>query len=103
MNSRTRALLGLTAALSLSLPVAAGVAAAGAQTIQANLGAAPPPPPPPPPPGDCTAPAWSASQVYPGGAQVSHAGHEWRAKWWTQGEEPGTTGQWGVWEDLGGC
>jgi chitinase len=68
-----------------------------------NLGAAPPPPPPPPPPGDCTAPAWSASQVYPGGAQVSHAGHQWRAKWWTQGEEPGTTGQWGVWEDFGGC
>lgn len=68
-----------------------------------NLGSAPPPPPPPPPPGDCTAPAWLASQVYTGGAQVSHTGREWRAKWWTQGEEPGTTGQSGVWEDLGAC
>ncbi len=28
-------------------------------------------------------------------------GRQWRAKWWTQGEEPpGTTG---VWEDLGAC
>ncbi len=27
----------------------------------------------------------------------------WKAKWWTSGEEPGTTGQWGVWEDKGAC
>lgn len=51
----------------------------------------------------CTEPAWNSSQVYVGGDKVSHNGHEWRAKWWTQGEEPGTTGQWGVWEDLGPC
>ncbi|EKA4516317.1 hypothetical protein OLI49_004685, partial [Vibrio parahaemolyticus] len=24
-------------------------------------------------------------------------GKEWTAQWWTSGEEPGTTGQWGVW------
>nr|WP_290665393.1 glycosyl hydrolase family 18 protein [Ardenticatena sp.] len=58
---------------------------------------------PTPPTGVCSAPAWDASAVYTGGDVVSHNGHEWRAKWWTRGEEPGTTGQWGVWEDLGAC
>jgi chitodextrinase len=41
--------------------------------------------------------------VYTGGQQVSHNGHTWKAKWWTTGEEPGTTGEWGVWQDLGPC
>nr|WP_279629577.1 family 20 glycosylhydrolase [Amycolatopsis kentuckyensis] len=54
-------------------------------------------------PGTCADPAWSATQVYPGGNVVSHNGHKWTAKWWTQGEEPGTTGQWGVWTDNGAC
>jgi chitinase len=66
-------------------------------------GSPPPPPPPPPPPGDCTHPAWSSSQIYVGGDHVSHNGREWRAKWWTLGEVPGTTGEWGVWADLGAC
>ena len=55
------------------------------------------------PSGACTAPAWSRTAVYTGGQIVSHNGRQWRAKWWTQGEEPGTTGPWGVWEDLGPC
>ncbi|HET6710211.1 family 20 glycosylhydrolase [Amycolatopsis sp.] len=54
-------------------------------------------------PGSCADPAWSATQVYTGGNVVSHNGHKWTAKWWTQGEEPGTTGQWGVWTDNGVC
>jgi hypothetical protein len=54
-------------------------------------------------PGECTAADWSAGTVYTGGDQVSHDGHTWQAKWWTRGEEPGTTGQWGVWKDLGAC
>ncbi len=33
---------------------------------------------------------------------VSHAGRQWRAKWWTQNEMPSTGGS-GVWEDLGPC
>ncbi|WP_433224286.1 chitinase C-terminal domain-containing protein [Microtetraspora malaysiensis] len=53
--------------------------------------------------GACTAPAWAAGTVYTGGQQVSHEGHNWQAKWWTQNEEPGTTGDWGVWTDLGAC
>ncbi|HEY1176325.1 MAG TPA: glycosyl hydrolase family 18 protein [Phytomonospora sp.] len=51
----------------------------------------------------CANPAWAAATVYNGGNLVSHKGHNWRAKWWTQGEEPGTTGQWGVWADQGAC
>jgi len=52
---------------------------------------------------ECVHPAWSASQVYVADDQVSHEGNEYRAKWWTQGEEPGTTGEFGVWELLGPC
>ncbi|WP_030752127.1 glycosyl hydrolase family 18 protein [Streptomyces griseus] len=51
----------------------------------------------------CTAAPWAKTATYTGGQQVSHKGHTWKAKWWTLGEEPGTTGQWGVWQDLGAC
>jgi chitin-binding protein len=53
--------------------------------------------------GSCTAAPWAAATIYNGGETVSHNGHDWKAKWWTQGEEPGTTGEWGVWDDLGAC
>ncbi|MBP0458922.1 glycosyl hydrolase family 18 protein [Streptomyces montanisoli] len=53
--------------------------------------------------GTCTATAWKTSSIYVGGDTVSYKGHTWKAKWWTTGEEPGTTGQWGVWQDLGAC
>ncbi|MGC0421878.1 M4 family metallopeptidase [Embleya sp. AB8] len=54
-------------------------------------------------PGNCTAPAWDENAIYTNGSVVSYQGHTYRAKWWTQGETPGTTGQWGVWVDLGPC
>lgn len=47
--------------------------------------------------------AWQSGAVYVGGDRVSHNGTEYRAKWWTTNEEPGTTGEWGVWESLGAC
>ncbi|MEU0396687.1 chitinase C-terminal domain-containing protein [Streptomyces sp. NPDC006208] len=53
--------------------------------------------------GQCAAPAWNAASEYAGGMTVSHASHNWKSKWWTKGEEPGTTGEWGVWQDLGAC
>jgi hypothetical protein len=52
---------------------------------------------------NCTTASWSVSQIYTGGNTVSWKSHNWKAKWWTQGEEPGTTGEWGVWQDLGAC
>ncbi|WP_051259042.1 carbohydrate-binding protein [Chitinibacter tainanensis] len=52
--------------------------------------------------GSCTS-VWSSSATYVGGNQVSYNGRLYQAKWWTRGEIPGTTGQWGVWQDLGVC
>jgi chitinase len=34
---------------------------------------------------------------------VSYNGRSYKAKWWTTNETPGTTGEWGVWTDLGPC
>ncbi|MFE6779342.1 chitinase C-terminal domain-containing protein [Streptomyces sp. NPDC057702] len=50
--------------------------------------------------GQCTAPAWDKTAVYNGGATVSWKSHTWKAKWWTQGQEPGGDG---VWQDQGAC
>jgi chitinase len=83
-----------------------------AETISARLGGGPGQPTDEPTedptggptdPADCDAPAWAATSVYTGGDTVSHDGTVYRAKWWTRGEEPGTTGQWGVWEAVGDC
>ncbi|MEO9324504.1 glycosyl hydrolase family 18 protein [Nocardioides sp. C4-1] len=49
----------------------------------------------------CVAP-YGAGTVYTGGQQASHQGHNWTAKWWTQGEVPSTGGS-GVWTDAGAC
>jgi chitodextrinase len=66
-------------------------------------------------PGCATAPFWNINAVYLGGNTVRHQRsangvpggppsgdgvHLWRARWWTQGSEPGWTQQW---EDLGRC
>ncbi len=50
--------------------------------------------------GTCTN-AWDSSAVYNGGDQVTQGGKIWEAKWWTTGEDPTTTGQWGVWNEIG--
>lgn len=44
--------------------------------------------------------AWSAEKSYNENDVVTHNGDSWKAHWWTQGEEPGTTGEWGVWRKL---
>ncbi|MCG7496595.1 DUF5011 domain-containing protein [Vibrio sp. Of7-15] len=51
------------------------------------------------------APAWDPAATYVEGDLVSHNGSTWRAGWWTENEEPGTTGEWGVWQkvDDNGC
>jgi hypothetical protein len=53
-----------------------------------------------PPVGCGGVPAWRWETVYLEGERVSHTGHLWRARWWTQGSEPGWTAQW---QDLGTC
>ncbi|WP_297871258.1 glycosyl hydrolase family 18 protein [uncultured Oscillibacter sp.] len=41
---------------------------------------------------------WNSAAVYTGGDTVCYQGRRYRAKWWTQGEQPGGSD---VWEDLG--
>ncbi|UXI03123.1 lytic polysaccharide monooxygenase [Photobacterium sp. TY1-4] len=41
--------------------------------------------------------AWQATETYTAHDVVTHHGKTWTAQWWTRGEEPGTTGEWGVW------
>ncbi|GAA3304900.1 glycosyl hydrolase [Dactylosporangium vinaceum] len=69
-----------------------------------------------PPATSCaSAPEWSINGIYTTGQTVKHeksangnpngpgsgqGKHLWRAKWWTQGSEPGWTANW---EDLGHC
>jgi len=45
--------------------------------------------------GNC--PAWNTGSVYTEGDVVRWQNQDWQAYWWTQGEEPGTTGEFGVW------
>ncbi|WP_405532806.1 glycoside hydrolase family 19 protein [Streptomyces avidinii] len=78
---------------ALSLAAAAAVTVGLAIALPSSHAAAAPP----------CAGAWASSAVYTGGMNASYGGHNWQAKWWTQGETPGTTGQWGVWSDQGVC
>ena len=41
--------------------------------------------------------AWDSTEIYNGGDTVSYRGRKYKAKWWTQGEKPGSSD---VWEDL---
>ena len=45
---------------------------------------------------------WKATAVYTGGQRVTWGGGQWEAKWWTQGDEPGKGGNWGVWKQVDG-
>jgi hypothetical protein len=107
----------------------AGYRSAGstfADTVDTTGGCTPPtnppstppttPPTTPPAQGDCTnAPEWTFGSVYQGGQTVKHeksrngdpsgppsgdGKHLWKARYWTQGSEPGWTQQW---QDLGRC
>ncbi|MEE1751460.1 chitinase C-terminal domain-containing protein [Streptomyces sp. SP18CS02] len=82
-----------------------GDLARGTKRVEPGTGTnpGPGPSPDPTPGGQCTPAAWSATAEYGSGTVVSHASRTWKAKWWTKGQEPGTTGEWGVWQDLGAC
>ncbi|WP_284699846.1 cellulase family glycosylhydrolase [Chitinolyticbacter albus] len=47
--------------------------------------------------------AWGTGAVYMAGQRVTHAGRNYEAKWWTQGDNPAQAGNWGVWRNLGVC
>ncbi|MGF1718648.1 glycosyl hydrolase family 18 protein [Vibrio kyushuensis] len=50
--------------------------------------------------GACTN-LWETGAVYTGGQQASWAGKVYEAKWWTTGEDPSKSGEWGVWKEVG--
>ena len=47
--------------------------------------------------------AWDAGTVYNGGSTVVFEGQGYEAKWWTRGENPTQSGQWGVWKTTNAC
>ncbi|MBY7698817.1 chitinase C-terminal domain-containing protein [Vibrio harveyi] len=46
---------------------------------------------------------WDSSKVYNGGDQVQHENNAYKARYWTQNNNPAQSGQWGEWENLGAC
>ncbi|UZJ43725.1 glycosyl hydrolase family 18 protein [Marinimicrobium sp. C6131] len=46
---------------------------------------------------------WNANSVYTQDDRVEYNVVEYRARWWTQGDNPEQSGDWGVWENLGAC
>lgn len=75
-------------------------------TSQGACGGSTPPTDPPPASGGCDA-AWNATTAYGGGSVVSENGVNYKANWWTQGDDPAThsgavgTGQ--PWTSQGSC
>ncbi|WP_394203447.1 glycosyl hydrolase family 18 protein [Shewanella waksmanii] len=47
--------------------------------------------------------SWNAETVYATPTQVTHQQGLYQNKWWTTNESPSSSGQWGVWENLGMC
>lgn len=47
--------------------------------------------------------AWNSASIYNKGDRVSYSGVIYQAEWWTQNENPSTTGQWGVWRVVSNC
>ncbi|WP_373279541.1 polysaccharide lyase [Chitiniphilus eburneus] len=56
----------------------------------------------PTPAGACH-PAWVGTAAYTSGQRVTYNGRNYEAKWWTQGDNPAQSGEWGVWKDVGAC
>lgn len=49
-------------------------------------------------------PVWSSTAVYNAGVIVQHSGSKYRARWWSQGQNPANnSGSWQVWEKLATC
>lgn len=44
---------------------------------------------------------WNANTIYNKPDQVTYYGKVYEAQWWTQGDVPSDSGQWGVWQAVG--
>lgn len=54
-------------------------------------------------PSTCTYPEWDPTLQYHAGALVSYQGFNYAGMYWSQGENPSTSGQWGAWRNDGPC
>lgn len=44
---------------------------------------------------------WDSTSTYNGGDEVIFGGKVFKARWWTQGEQPNSSNEWGAWELIG--
>lgn len=51
----------------------------------------------------CPVAEWGASTIYIGGDRAVYNGVIYEAKWWTQGDRPDQSGEWGAWKVIGPC
>ncbi len=51
----------------------------------------------------CPYPAWSSTAVYVNGNRVTYQNAAYQAQWWTQGDIPTQSGEWGVWRKQHDC
>lgn len=51
----------------------------------------------------CSVAEWYTSTVYNGGDRVSYNGAIYEANWWTQGDRPDESGEWGAWTFIEAC
>ncbi|XZG69032.1 glycosyl hydrolase family 18 protein [Chitinibacteraceae bacterium HSL-7] len=87
MNSKSRA-PARARVLAWSIVAAFGATAAPGAYAASCTGVAP----------------WDAAKVYAsGGTSVTQNNHLYQNKWWTQGDDPSKSGEWGVWTDKGVC
>ncbi|MFS1511639.1 fibronectin type III domain-containing protein [Chengkuizengella sp. SCS-71B] len=54
-------------------------------------------------PNSCPYPAWDENTEYVGGVRVTYNGKVYESKWWTVGEFPDQSGEWGVWKYISTC
>ncbi|WP_373976358.1 carbohydrate-binding protein [Chitinibacter sp. SCUT-21] len=47
-------------------------------------------------------PSWDNAAVYNGGQRVTYNGAVYEARWWTQGNNPAESGEWGPWKLVSG-
>ncbi|MFC4100666.1 lytic polysaccharide monooxygenase [Paenibacillus xanthanilyticus] len=76
---------GLTGSTTYAFTVKAVDAAGNVSAASNSLSVTTPAP-------QTTYPAWNSSTAYVGGSKVTHNGVNYEAKWWTQGEVPGSAG-----------
>ncbi|WP_064741923.1 glycosyl hydrolase family 18 protein [Hamadaea tsunoensis] len=98
VNAATPGCVGPSSSPSASTSASASPSASASASRSAS------PSPSTSPTSGCTAAAWVAATAYNGGAVVSYNGHQYTAKWWTQGNQPDlNVGDGKPWTDNGPC